>query len=331
MITIKECNDQSKWDEYVLYNNGHPLQLWGWGEVKATHNWRAYRLFILKDDIIIASAQVLLRQLPKPFKSLAYIPRGPIVLANDQQLILNKISEFVKESFDSVAISIEPDTEEEFSLEGWKQSKNTILVPRTIIIDLGQGTDALQADMSKKTRQYIRKSSAEKMIIRQVKDKQDLENCLEIYKQTAERANFALHNDDYYYDIATMMGDYSVVFASFVDDKPVAFLWLLISKQTAFELYGGVNEIGQNMRANYALKWHAISKMKQWGIIRYDLNGLLNDGISNFKQGFASHENKLVGTYDRPLSGYYSLWQKGLPAMKSVLRKIKSVKKSTRS
>ena len=247
MITIKECNDQSKWDEYVLYNNGHPLQLWGWGEVKATHNWRAYRLFILKDDIIIASAQVLLRQLPKPFKSLAYIPRGPIVLANDQQLILNKISEFVKESFDSVAISIEPDTEEEFSLEGWKQSKNTILVPRTIIIDLGQGTDALQADMSKKTRQYIRKSSAEKMIIRQVKDKQDLENCLEIYKQTAERANFALHNDDYYYDIATMMGDYSVVFASFVDDKPVAFLWLLISKQTAFELYGGVNEIGQNM------------------------------------------------------------------------------------
>ena len=88
-----------------------------------------------------------------------------------------------------------------------------------------------------------------------------------------------------------------------------------------------MNEEGQVLRANYMLKWHAITKCKEWGIDRYDMNGLLNDGVSTFKQGFADHEDLLVGTYDYPLSRLYPIWTKALPKVKSVLRKIKSLRK----
>ena len=61
----------------------------------------------------------------------------------------------------------------------------------------------------------------------------------------------------------------------------VAFLWFAQSNYTSFELYGGVTETGQKVRANYILKWTAMLEMKKRGVKRYDFNGLLNDGIRN--------------------------------------------------
>jgi peptidoglycan pentaglycine glycine transferase (the first glycine) len=84
-----------------------------------------------------------------------------------------------------------------------------------------------------------------------------------------------------------------------------------------------MNERGQALRANYALKWFAIRKCREWGISRYDMNGLLNDGISNFKRGFANHDDMLAGTYDYPLSPLYSIWAGLLPIAKKIIRRIK--------
>jgi lipid II:glycine glycyltransferase (peptidoglycan interpeptide bridge formation enzyme) len=72
------------------------------------------------------------------------------------------------------------------------------------------------------------------------------------------------------------------------------------------------------------LKWSTIQMAKKWGIARYDFNGLLNDGVSTFKQGFADHEDMLVGTYDKPLSPLYVLWDKGLPLAKKLVQKLKN-------
>ena len=35
---------------------------------------------------------------------------------------------------------------------------------------------------------------------------------------------------------------------------------------------------------------------KRGGLSRYDMNGLLNDGISDFKRSFAQHTDTLVGS-----------------------------------
>lgn len=323
MTTIRTCENQTEWDELIVSYGGHPLQLWGWGETKAAYHWEAERLMIYEGETLIGLAQLLIRRLPAPFRSLVYVPRGPVAEEKEREAVLEALAEHAKQTYAALMITIEPDWKEMPELEGWRESANTILIPRTLVLDLSHSEETLLAAMSKKTRQYIRKSGNEPITIRQVKNREELAACLELYHHTAERAGFGIHDDRYYYDIYDNLGENSPVFAAFLDTQPVAFLWLAISREVAFELYGGMNDDGQRLRANYALKWHAIRTIKRWGIAKYDFNGLLNDGVSAFKQGFAAHETMLVGTYDKPLSPLYILWNTFLPLAKKAIRKLR--------
>ena len=325
MMTFKQCQDKQEWDDYVLEHNGHPLQLWGWGDVKSEHGWKASRLFLYNDDIVTGAVQLLIKRLPWPFKSLAYVPRGPIIDDSNREGLMSKLAEYVKSEHHSVMVTIEPDSEEYSVPQGWKMSKNHILPSRTIILDLNKTEPELLGDMVKKTRQYIRKSAAEAVKIKTVSSRLELDKCLGLYHQTAERAGFDLHDDQYYYDVFDKLGEHSPVFAAYVDDQPIAFLWLAISADTAYELYGGMNEFGQQLRSNYALKWHAIRKCKEWGLVRYDFGGLLEGGVTTFKKGWSDKETELIGTIDRPLSVFYGIWSGGLPVAKKIIRKIKAL------
>lgn len=326
MIVGKSCEEADLWDEIVHDLDGHPLQLWGWGELKAAHNWKAHRIIFTDDeDVVVGAAQVLSRALPGPFKRFNYVPRGPVWCEGREEDVLDALARYARQHLPGAALSIEPDDETIPTAKGWRRSAHTILIPRTLILDLNKGEPTLLEAMTKKTRQYIRKSEREGLALRRIRTEHELAQCLTIYRQTAKRAGFALHDDQYYYDAHRLLGDSSVVFAAFEADTPVAFVWLAVSQKTAFELYGGMNERGQELRANYALKWHAITTCKQWGIDRYDMNGLLNDGVSTFKQGFAGHETTLAGTYDFPLSPLYAVWSKGLPAAKKTVRSVKKM------
>ena len=304
------------------------MQLWGWGELKTAHRWRALRvIFADESEVVYGAAQILVRTLPAPFGSFWYVPRGPVCMAGHQQDVYDALAQYAREHAKGVVLCIEPDDSVSVPVGRWRRSRTTVLLPRTIILDLTKSADELQQAMTKKTRQYIRKSSGEVVVFRKITTENELEQCLSLYHETADRAGFALHNDQYYRDVHAYMGESSVVFAAFVDESPVAFVWLAVSAATAFELYGGMNANGQSLRANYGLKWHAITQCQQWGITRYDMNGLLNDGVSTFKQGFAAHEDELIGSYDYPLSPLYAAWTHALPLTKRTIQKIKSLRK----
>lgn len=316
------------WDDYVLENEGHPLQLWGWGQVKAAHGWSADRFFAYEgEDRLVGGAQILTRKLPIPLRAFSYIPRGPLGEEGSRADVLNALAENVKREQHAVALSVEPDTTEFTPPQGWFRAKNRVLPAQTVILDLNKNESELLGGMAKKTRQYIRKSAAEAIEIRQVRTRDELEKCLAVYRQTSKRARFGLHGDQYYFDVFNIMGDHSPIFAAYSNNEPIAFLWLAVSADTAFELYGGMNDLGQELRANYALKWHAILRTKEWGLSRYDFGGLIGDGVANFKKGWTEEEVELAGTFDKPLSPLYAVWNNGLPAAKTTVRKIKSLRK----
>lgn len=324
MIELQKCTDKEQWDDYILEHEGHPLQLWGWGQVKAGHGWSAERVFAYdSEDKVVGAAQILIRKLPLPFRSFAYVPRGPIVKKAHQSEFLEGLANLVKRDYRSVALSVEPNSFEFDVPTGWKRSTNKILSADTILLDITKSESDLLADMAKKTRQYIRKSAAEGITIKQIHTRDEIEECLHIYRQTAERAKFNLHQNQYYFDVFNLTEDNSPVFAAYIEGKPVAFLWMGISADVAYELYGGMNEDGQRLRANYALKWHVIRKVKEWGLSQYDFGGLVVGGVSVFKQGWASQETSFAGTFDKALSPAYYLWSKGLPKAKEILQRIR--------
>lgn len=324
MIELQLCTDKEQWNDFVLDNEGHPLQLWGWGQVKAGHGWTALRFFALQDEEVVGGAQVLIRKLPAPLTSLAYIPRGPITISrefNDEFLSL--IATYVKKEHKSVALTIEPHDLDFRAGAGWKRTQNKILSSDTILLNLQHPESELLAAMAKKTRQYIRKSAADGIQIKRVTSPADVQECLHIYEQTSRRAGFNTHSDQYYKDVQVQMGEHAPLFAAYVDGSPVAFLWMAVSADIAYELYGGMNEDGQRLRANYALKWHVIRKMKEWGLSEYDFGGLVAGGVSNFKQGWTDDITVLPGTFDYPLSPLYPVWNKALPSAKKIVQSVK--------
>lgn len=327
MKTLRQCSDKQEWDDYILDNSGHPLQLWGWGEVKAGKNWKVDRLFMTDDDAkLVGAAQLLIRRLPWPLTSMAYVPRGPIVKDENRGQLLDLLANYAKKNYHSVVLKVEPDGVDFEVPKGWHESANTILPSNTIILNLKKSEPELLEDMAKKTRQYIRKSASE-VSIKQLHDRTGLDKCLAIYHTTAKRAKFNSHSDQYYHNVSRNLGDNSVIFAAYIGDNPVAFLWLAISTNTAFELYGGMSDDGQQSRANYALKWHAIKKCKEWGLSRYDFGGLIEGGVSTFKMGWASENTKLAGTFDKPLSAFYGMLNGLLPVAKSITHKLETISK----
>ncbi|BDO42432.1 peptidoglycan bridge formation glycyltransferase FemA/FemB family protein [Cellulomonas sp. NTE-D12] len=337
-LVVTPVHDRAAWDALVRELGGHPLQLWGWGEVKATGPWRAHRLHVTAADRTVGVAQVLVRRLPFPFRALSYVPRGPAVAPTDptaavgygvgdeamRSAVAQAVVSWCRANVGGVGVSFEPDWPEGTSLPltGAVPGDQPILLPSTIVLDLTRSADELMAAMSRTTRADVR-SGGREVEIRRVTDEAGVRAVLEVYRETAQHAGFALHSPEYYLSIHRELGDASVVVAAFHEGRPCSFVWDVMSGTTAFELYGGVNEAGRKARANAPVKWFAVRLAQDAGLLRYDVNGLLNDGVSTFKRSFAKHEDQLVGTVDVPFSPLYRLWVQAVPLAKRVLRTLR--------
>lgn len=321
MIETKRVESSEAWDTYISEQHGHPLQLWGWGEVKASHGWRVHRVQVVQEGSVIGGAQILVKPLPGPLRSFAYVPRGPVVSDNTStREVLDALAQYTKQQIGSVCLRIEPHATELDASKGWKRISSSILLPHTLMVDLSREESELLEDIPAKRRYDIRKST--KAVKRfGVVPASDVEKVLEVYKATAARAGFLLHDDAYYHDIASKPGEGSVIVGAYDEaDRLLAFTWLVVTPQVAFELYSGITPDGQKLRVNYGLKWFAITTMKNRGVLQYDFNGLLNDGISDFKRNFAKEDTHFVGTYEYGLSMWYPVWAYGLPGVRAVLR-----------
>ncbi|WP_412175716.1 lipid II:glycine glycyltransferase FemX [Cellulomonas sp. SG140] len=336
-LVVTPVHDRAAWDGLVRQLGGHPLQLWGWGEVKATGPWRAHRLHVTAAERTVGVAQVLVRRLPFPFRALSYVPRGPAVAPTDptsavgygvgdeamRSAVAQAVAAWCRANVGGVGVSFEPDWPEGTSLPltGAVTGEQPILLASTIVLDLTRSADELMAAMSRTTRADVRNGGRE-VEIRRVTEEAEVRAVLEVYRETAQHAGFALHSPEYYLSIHRELGDASVVVAAFHEGRPCSFVWDVMSGTTAFELYGGVNEAGRKARANAPVKWFAVRLAQDAGLLRYDVNGLLNDGVSTFKRSFAKHEDQLVGTVDVPFSALYRLWVQAVPLAKRVLRTL---------
>ncbi|NEG90113.1 lipid II:glycine glycyltransferase FemX [Bifidobacterium aerophilum] len=322
MQETTEIQNQSEWNALVEERHGHPLQLWQWGELKAsTGPWTAHRVVVKDDGRVIGGAQILVRDLPWPFRAISYAPRGPFA-DDDAQLarVADACADWCKEHVSSVSLKIDPAVE---SLElggSWVKGKY-IMLAKTAAIDLTPDEDTIMKGLhSKKARQYIRKAGRNGVVCRPAVEA-DLDAILAIYHDTAANDHFPLHPDEYYRAAFALFGDAGQLFVAEHEGRVLSFLWNITSANgTAFELWGGVNDEGKTLRANYLLKWTAILAAKEKGAVLYDLNGLLNDGISEFKMLFANEPIYWVGTFDKPLSPWYHLWNTALK-IRSRIRK----------
>jgi lipid II:glycine glycyltransferase (peptidoglycan interpeptide bridge formation enzyme) len=330
-MDLSLCRDATTWDSLVASHPfGHPLQCWGWGEVKAATGWQADRLALYDSGNLRAAAQVLTRRFPGLPVTMTYVPRGPVVSPSDTDA-LRALARALKEHGRrrrSLFCKVDPawtstGDEERLGAAGFVKSGETVQVTDTYTIDLRQSEDEILAGMRSKTRQYIRKAEREETAIVRDISGEYLSACYQVYEETARRAGFGLHPRDYYETLfRSYLADRQYLYVAIRQGEVLSFLWMVCAGPFAVEFYGGVSNAGQEWKSNYLLKWHAIREMKATGYQVYDLNGRVNEGIAQFKQGFGPATTSWVGPYDAVYhSVLYSAWKRGLPLARRLARR----------
>lgn len=304
---IEQCDSKVQWDEFVLEHGGHPLQLWGWGALKALFRWRIERIFIIENDRTIGAAQILIRRVPKPFRYWLYVPRGPVVVDPAKtEVIYEQLAAYVKQDHTGVALRIEPDVGESPGNLIWRETQAPLLVSHSIMLDLARPEGVVLADMNKSTRQRIRTAGEQGVLVKKISRIQEVNKVIELYKQSAKKTAVKFHKDIYYKRLYDQLGEHSVIFGAYNGDNLVAFIWLLVSESVAFELISGSDQWGSDSGATALLRWEAIRRTKQWGVKTYDLNA----EPATATKAYGDHPHAFPGSYDLPLSAFYRLWEK---------------------
>ncbi len=313
--------DPDAWNAFVEGASYHAFpQLWEWGEVRAASGWRPIRLAIgPTEDEPVACAQLLLRRMPLLDWHLAYVPRGPVG-ALDVPSVRDALVKALRalgreERIATVRADPEamPGTPYGRALLAapWRAAPK-VQPPTTRVIDLTPGADALRTGLKRKHRQYVGKAERAGIGVERFDGatparviRPALAEFNRIYRLTADRAGFVARRPSYYERVWKAFAPNGHVRLSFAVQKGerVAALFHFLCGERAVESYGGMTDAGAESRANYLLKWTAISDFAHEGFRVYDMWGLATGGIRQFKEGFGGTEIEYVGARDLALRG----------------------------
>ncbi len=212
-----------------------------------------------------------------------------------------------------------------FNTEHWnlRKSNTDILPSNTIFMNLNKDEDVLMGHMKPKTRYNINLSKRKGVKIRQL-GLESLHIWYELYRQTAQRNNFFLHDINYFRIVLSARAnntsspaDVYLLIAE-IEEQPLAAMFLVVSGSRGTYLYGASSTENRNYMATYALQWKAMQVAKAKGCTEYDFFGVAPQadpshpmyGLYRFKSGFGGQIYHRMGCWDYPLDKqkyqYYS-------------------------
>ena len=332
LIDASESMTPKAWDRLVAADPaGHLLQTWAWGELKARFGWKVERLAIMRDGAPIAAAQVLYRRVGP--LSMAYIPKGPVLLDDDAEAsaALWRGVDRASRRRRALWLTLEPEWRdgdqrriEQLSHWGFEVGGQPIQPRRTVIVDLQADEEAILGRMKSKWRYNVRLSERKGITVRQG-ELADVEIFHHLLITTGERDAFGVHSLAYYraaYQLFCDEGRVALFLAEY-EGEPLAGLMVYAFNGQSWYMYGASADRERARMPNHALQWRAMRWAKEQGCRQYDLWGITDDeggagnqalaGVERFKLGFGGEVVRYLGAYDRPYCRpLYALAQRAL-------------------
>jgi peptidoglycan pentaglycine glycine transferase (the first glycine) len=318
--TFQDPDDQPAWDERIrAAADGHLLQSWAWGELKARFGWEVQRVAVGG-----ASAQVLYRRLPGGLGSLAYVPRGPAADWADGpavQALLGAVGPEAQRRR-AVCLKIEPNQQEDAAPAsvlrrlGCRPSPHAVQPRRTLLVDLDAEPEALLQHMKQKTRYNVRLAARKGVTVRHGGES-DHAAFYRLMEATARRDAFAIHSEEYYRaaDRLLVRAGHGCMLLAEHGGELLAGLVALAFGGTACYMYGASSDESRNLMPTYLLQGEAMLWARGHGCRSYDLWGVPDEdeatleaqfegrndglwGVYRFKRGFGGRLVRTVGAWD---------------------------------
>lgn len=271
------------WDEFVArHANAHALQSAAWAGLKAYVGWLPRLVAIQGQHGIVAGASLLFRR--RYGVSVGYVPRGPL-LSGEQSIddLLFTALRRVAKSMRAVLLRIEPNILENAPGTGQLHSAmllrgmrvaDTIQPRSSIHLELGPAPEKLLAAMSKGHRADVRRAAREGVSVRWGAGEAELDTLYSILSDTARRAQFGIHERDYYRAVLAQFGDTARIWVAEQHGQAQAVALTLGWGCEALYLYSGSSEAGLKSGAQHAIQWEVIRWAQECGCESYDFWGI---------------------------------------------------------
>ena len=320
---------ESDWNTFVAaHPDGHLLQTSQWATLKCQFGWQAERVALVRDNRIVAGAQVLFRKLPWR-QTLAYVPKGPLVDWRNPRLVQPLLDALrtVCAPYRPALLKIEPDLPDSPLLDlifaSYGLQRGHPVQPRsTILVSLAEGADAALAGMKQKWRYNVRLAGRKDVVIRTMSSA-DLPAWHAMNMETGQRDGFGVHVPAYYERAFELFPpDQSRWLLAEFEGQPLAAIAAFALAGKAWYMWGASSSRERQRMPNHALQWAAMQWAVERGSHSYDLWGIPDEvgtdparysddfveqqgglwGVYRFKQGFGGQIMRYTGAWDLPVS-----------------------------
>ena len=280
---------QSQWPDFEL------MQSYEWGQFKEALGWQVVRLAVERDGRPVAGAQMLIKPLPLKIYSIAYVPRGPLLLRGgegDEEDEENEengvVAQRLVEAMHAVArrhraivLTIEPPFRyspgavQWLQARGFRRSRFDNQPQCSILIDLTPSLDDILARMHKTTRYNIRYSGRHGVTVR-TGDAADLDTFYHLLASTARQAGFPIRSRAYYRREweALAPGGYVRLFLALYEGEVLAMRLPARFGRRAATLHSGSSGVHRKLKPNELLMWESLRWAKSQGCTTYDVWGI---------------------------------------------------------
>jgi peptidoglycan pentaglycine glycine transferase (the first glycine) len=348
-------NDPEQWNQLLItLPTPHIFQSWEWGDFKGRWGWTVDRLFWQEDNLPVAAAQVLLRNIPYTPWCFMYVSKGPLLDYSRPDLlerVLTDLEQFAHKHR-ALFIKLDPDVIQQYGEPGeyppepvgvtvaetlirrdWRFSPEQIQFRNTVLIDLHEQPETWLSRMKSKWRYNIRYATRKGVVVRSGSH-EDISPFYKMYAETAARDGFLIRPEAYYRDVweKFMAIGYADMLLAQVEDQVIAGLILFVFGGKAWYLYGASTGQHRNYMPNHLLQWEAMRRARELDCSQYDMWGAPDHfheddklwGVYRFKQGFGGRVAQGLGAFDYPTQSLlYQLFTTTLPRFRLLLRRLR--------
>lgn len=309
-MEVQEVTNNEEWQKFVKDNgprSGSFLHSLDWACFQEDSGKTVRRFGWYEGDGLVGIALVIENTLKLGIK-YGYCPRGPIMkdgfLFDKSELLAKKLQEL-----GYTFLRFEPATESEEPVHGKNVRAVASVQPKhTQLLDLSLGEAELLAQMHHKTRYNIRLSGRKGVEVRELAE-HEFAAAWKIFKTTAERDQFALHDRSHYEALLKNLSNEvkARLVGAFYKGELIAVNVQVDFAGTRTYLHGASANKYREVMAPYAIHASEIRGAIEQGIKWYDYWGISDtnpawQGITRFKRGFGGVEVSYPGTYDLVLN-----------------------------
>jgi lipid II:glycine glycyltransferase (peptidoglycan interpeptide bridge formation enzyme) len=188
--------------------------------------------------------------------------------------------------------------------------------PATVILDITRPEEEILKNFHPKHRYNLNVSRRKPLTITFDINETKIEEFYFLQKLTASRQKYFIRPKKYFETLIKIFAekDRAILANVYYENEPIASWMFLVHDDTAYYVYGGMNDNFSHLKASTFLVWEAILELKKLGVKKVDFFGASEDlgnesdpyhGFTIFKIRFGGKHLKYMNSYDLVLSPFW--------------------------